>query len=71
MRYFFHVRNGGTVYIDEVGRRFINAGNAKAHAAVIASELAFEGGKYDGFLVCVIDEKGSEIARVPIVGNGK
>jgi len=40
-RYFFHVMSEHTTYKDEVGRRFCDFEIAKAHAIVIAVELAF------------------------------
>lgn len=67
MRYFFHVSNNGDVYIDEVGRRFTNSKNAIAHAKVIASELAIEAENYQGYVVCVVDDEGKDVVRVPIV----
>jgi hypothetical protein len=51
---------------DEVGRSFSSVEIAKAHAAVIATELAIEAVNYRGIAVCVIDEQGHEVARVPI-----
>jgi hypothetical protein len=39
VRYFFHVSDH-TTYKDEVGRSFSNVEIAKAHATVIARELA-------------------------------
>jgi hypothetical protein len=54
-RYFFHVRNSDT-FKDEVGRRFSNREHAKAHAAVIANELA-EDDDWHGYAVVVIDEE--------------
>jgi hypothetical protein len=66
VRYFFHVMSDGTAYKDEVGRSFSSAEIAKAHATVIATELAVEAENCRGFAVCVIDEQGHEVARVPI-----
>ena len=40
--------------------------DAKAHAVVIARELAMDGDAYHGFAVCVIDDRGTEVARVPV-----
>jgi hypothetical protein len=69
VRYFFHVSNGNDfndqVGKDEVGYRFSDPEDAKAHAAVVARELA-EDDDWDGYRVLVIDEHGNEIARVPI-----
>ena len=66
MRYFFHVMSGGTADKDEVGRSFSDVKSAIAHASVIARELAIEAENYVGFSVCVTDEHGHEVARVPI-----
>jgi hypothetical protein len=65
VRYFFHVMNH-TAYKDEVGRSFSDVGIAIAHATVIARELAIEAEHYVGFSVCVTDDQGNEMARVPI-----
>ena len=65
VRYFFHVSNH-TTYKDEVGRSFSNVEIAKAHATVIARELAIEAEHYVGFSVSVTDEHEHEVARVPI-----
>ena len=66
VRYFFHVMSDHTAYKDEVGRSFSNVEIAKAHATVIARELAIEAEDYVGYLVCVTDDQGNEVARVPI-----
>ena len=66
MRYFFHVMSEHTTYKDEVGRSFSNVEIAKAHATVIARELAIEAEDYVGYSVCVTDDQGNEVARVPI-----
>ena len=66
MRYFFHVASDGTAYTDEVGRSFSSVESAKAHAFVIARELAIEAENFIGFSVCVTDDHGQEVARVPI-----
>ena len=65
MRYFFHVSDH-TTYKDEVGRSFSSVESAVAHAFVIARELAIEAENYVGFSVCVTDDHGQEVARVPI-----
>jgi hypothetical protein len=48
-RYFFHVMSEHTTYKDEVGRRFCDFEIAKAHAIVIAVELALDFEDYGGF----------------------
>lgn len=67
MRYFFHVKSAYKTYKDEVGRRFLDVNNARAHAAVIAAELAIEAQNFEGFAVCLVDAHGKEVARVPIL----
>lgn len=57
-RYFFHVMSDGSACKDERGQNFARAEDARAHAAVVASELASEGENYRGFEVCVIGEQG-------------
>jgi hypothetical protein len=64
-RYFFEITDGGRSYKDEVGRTFPVPEATKAHAVTIAGELAADDGWGD-YVVSVRDEKGNEIARVPI-----
>jgi hypothetical protein len=52
VRYFFHVMSDVQIAI--------------AHAFVIARELAIEAENYVGFSVCVTDDHGHKVARVPI-----
>jgi hypothetical protein len=61
---FFHVSNSDT-FKDEVGRLFSGPEEAKAHAAVVARELAEDDG-WAGYSVVIVDEYGTEIARVHI-----
>jgi hypothetical protein len=68
-RYFFHVVGGDSAFRDEEGRSFPTLLDAKAYAAVIAGELSRKGENYQGFVVCVANEHGKEVARVPIEGN--
>ena len=70
-RYFFHVMSNHTAYKDEVGRSFSDVEIARAHAIVIARELAIEAEKYVGISVCVTDDQGNEVARVPIARDGR
>jgi hypothetical protein len=71
VRYFFHVMSDATAYKDEVGRSFSDVEIAKAHAIVIARELAIEAENYVGFSVCVTDDHGHEVARVPIARDAR
>jgi Domain of unknown function (DUF6894) len=65
VRYFFHVKGDSSAYADDDGRPFASPEGARLHAAVIAGELAAEE-DWNGFSVHVLDEQGTEIARVPI-----
>jgi hypothetical protein len=68
-RYFFHVIGADSAFTDEQGRSFATLQDAKAYAAVIAGDLSRKGENYQGFVVCVADEHGREVARVPIAGD--
>jgi len=63
-RFYFHVDNGNR-YPDETGSVFSNAGEAAAHAFVVADELAQDEG-WRGCFVLVADSSGQEIVRVRI-----
>jgi hypothetical protein len=68
-RYFFHVISADRAFRDEEGRSFPTLPDAIAFAAVVAGELSRKGEDYQGFEVCVADERGREVARVPIEGD--
>ena len=68
-RYFFHVIGVDGAFRDEEGRSFPALQHAMAYAAAIAGELSGESENYQGFAVCVADEQGREVARVPIDGD--
>jgi stress response protein SCP2 len=68
-RYFFHVIGAESAFRDEAGQSFKVLSDAEAHAAVIAAELSRKGENYQGFAICVSDEEGRELARVPIAGD--
>jgi Domain of unknown function (DUF6894) len=63
-RFFFHVKNGRT-FKDEQGMDCSSLKVARAVAARIASDLSKDR-NYEAFAVVVTDERGNEIARVPI-----
>jgi hypothetical protein len=65
-RFFFQVGDGRTVFCDERGQQLASREEAEARAAVIAAELAQDGTAYHGFFVCVVDDAGHEVAKVPI-----
>jgi hypothetical protein len=67
MRYFFLVLDGSITFNDDEGTILSNPDAAMQQAAVIAAELAQDGESYNGHVVCVIDEHGNEIGRVPVV----
>jgi hypothetical protein len=64
--YFFPIRCENLSIDDAQWQRFSTLAEAKAHAAVIAGELAQEGKTYQYCTVCVVTETGQEVARVPI-----
>jgi hypothetical protein len=68
-RYFFHVIGADGAFKDAEGLSFPALEDAMAYAAVIAGELSGESENYQGFAVCVADEQGREVARVPIDGD--
>jgi hypothetical protein len=67
--YYFHVVSADGAFKDEEGRSFPASQDAIAYAVVIAGELSGDGENYRGFAVCVADEHGKEVARVPIEGS--
>jgi hypothetical protein len=67
--FFFHVIGADSAFRDEAGQSFLALPDAEAHAAVIAAELSRKGENYQGCAVCVFDEEGRELARVPIAGD--
>ena len=69
-RYYFQVVGDGSTLEDDEGTVLSGPEAARLQAAVIAAELAQELVDYCGFLVCVMDEEGNELARVPVTGIG-
>ena len=74
--YYFHVTSVSEAYLDRDGILCINAESAKSHAYLIARELARllsdklgEDGRsdLDALSVHVMDEKGNELTRMPVV----
>jgi|307.fasta_scaffold671125_1 hypothetical protein len=68
VRYFFHVFCESDVHMDENGQDFSDLKGAKARAAKIAKELAEDG--YCVGSVCIFDENGNQLDRVPIGDDG-
>jgi hypothetical protein len=64
MRFYFHVDNCNC-YPDETGSVFSTPDHAKAHAFVLAQELA-QDESWHGSTILVTDDQGQEIARVRI-----
>ena len=64
-RYFFHVRDGGSVFDDDTENHPTREA-AEAKAAQLARELAADEKTYSSYNVVVTDENGNEIARLPI-----
>ncbi|MEA2939533.1 MAG: hypothetical protein QOD09_62 [Bradyrhizobium sp.] len=67
MRYFFNVEGNGSIFNDEQGTVLSGLDIAMLQAAVIAAELAQDADEYEGYIVRVADEHGSEIGTVPVV----
>jgi hypothetical protein len=74
--YYFHVTSVSEAYLDRDGILCINAESAKSHAYLIARELARllsdnlgedRRSNLDALSVHVMDEKGNELTRLPIV----
>jgi hypothetical protein len=66
-QYFFPVPDGHSTYRDEDGSLHLSFADAYAEASRIAGELARDGAG-PGFVVCVVDHDGNEVACVPIDG---
>ncbi len=65
-RYFLDVTNGVSTFKDEAGATFSSLEDARAHAVLIAGELAADGRHYLGFEVVVTDAQGHEWVRVAV-----
>jgi DNA-binding CsgD family transcriptional regulator len=63
VRYFFHVSDQSSTTKDEDGTVLSGREVAMLRAAVIAAELTRDGEYRQGYLVCVVDQHGNEIAR--------
>jgi Domain of unknown function (DUF6894) len=62
-----HVLGDGSAIDDDEGTVLSGPDVAMLQAAVIAAELAQDGGWYKGYVVRVTDQPGGEIGRVPVV----
>jgi DNA-binding CsgD family transcriptional regulator len=63
VRYFFYISDQSSTTRDDDGRVLSGQDVAMLRAAVIAIELTRDGGYRRGYLVCVVDEQGNEVAR--------
>jgi predicted 2-oxoglutarate/Fe(II)-dependent dioxygenase YbiX len=66
VQYFFDVTNGASTFKDAAGATFSSLEDARAHAVLIAGELAADGHHYVGFEVVVADRHGHERVRVAV-----
>jgi len=64
-QYYFHVIGQLEVEDDE-GEEFSDAESAVLQALRMASELAEDRGNYHGCFIRVTDDKGNELARIPV-----
>ena len=66
VRYLFQiVRNDSIFNKDEGGQIFSTVEDAKPHALIIARQLIEDAGR-DGHVVTIMDQIGTEVARLPI-----
>jgi hypothetical protein len=68
-QYYFHVTDGQCTFNDDNGSFHLSSTEAYTEALRIADELASDDASYTGFIICVVDQDGNEVARVPIHGN--
>jgi hypothetical protein len=67
-RYYFHFRDGSSIFEDDVGEVFADASLAMQHATKIARELA-RGGEPTGTTIVVV-EGGQHLFEVPLGKRG-
>jgi hypothetical protein len=67
-RYYFHYRDGSSLFEDEVGEVFADASLAVQHAKKIARELARGGESINAAIVVV--ESGQHLFEVPLGEQG-
>jgi hypothetical protein len=65
-KYFFHLVGDHASFPDDIGWRFNTLEDAKAEAAMIARDLATENNAFVDYVVCVADDNGQTLARVPV-----
>lgn len=62
-RYFFHIRDGGFVSVDDEGMEFATPREAEAYGSRVAAEIGTDDRDYDDTELSVVDARGNEIAR--------
>jgi hypothetical protein len=67
-QYYFNVQDkfGNFKDRDFKGAAYPSLADACAQALRIATELSQDGEAYVGFIVCVVDQQGSQVATVPV-----
>jgi hypothetical protein len=68
-RYYFHYRDGSSIFDDDVGEVFADASLARQHAKKIARELA-RGGEPTSAAIVVV-ESGQPLFEVPLAERGE
>ena len=62
-RYFFHIRDGDFVSVDDEGMEFATPREANIYGACVAFEIGTDDRDYDDAELSVVDTKGREIGR--------
>jgi hypothetical protein len=66
LRYFFHFASEGAVFEDPKGEQFTDLDGALDHALRLVAQLETEEAVSLDRAVVVADEKGREVARLPV-----
>jgi hypothetical protein len=66
--YYFHYRDGTSIFEDDVGEMFADASLAMQHAMKIARELA-RGGEPNNAAIVVVED-GRHLFEVPLAEQG-
>lgn len=62
-RYFFHIRHGEHVSVDDEGTEFTTPDKADRYGARVAKDIGGDDFDYGDAEVSVVDARGNEIAR--------
>jgi len=62
-RYFFHIRHGEDVSVDDEGTEFMTSLEADSYGARVAKDIGEDDFDYGDAEVSVVDARGNEIAR--------